>query len=614
MKNKLLEKKTTYQGMAYRKVANEIEDISFEYKKIIFVGFNALTQAEEKILKYLVNVQKAEILWDADKYYFDNPNQEAGKFIRSNYKTFNTGTFRWKTDHFATENKKIQVTGVSQNIGQVKLTGQILQNLASKNQDDHNTAIVLADENLLLPLLNSLPENIKEYNVTMGLPLKNTPVYGLFEAIILLHENSEKNKGNFYFKDLLRVFDSSYISKLLQDPAQQVMQVNHINQFIRNSNRVYYNLKNLENSFKNNDFEIEAIRFLFYPKDYKSNDIITILISLVKALKETYQGETEEEASKAKLIELEYLFHFAKVFNRLQQISTEYEFVNNIRTLRKLFSLITSSITIPFYGEPLKGIQVMGMLETRTLDFKNIIVLSVNEGIIPSGKIQNSFIPFDIKSKFHLPTYREKDAIFAYHFYRLLQCAEEIHLLYNTQSDSIGGGDKSRFITQILHEIPVYNKAISIEEKILSVPPIIERSHFNIIIEKSKEIIIKLSEKAEQGFSPSSILRYKNCQLQFYFYDIMGLRETDEVEETVETSTLGSIIHKVLYELFLPYLNISVNIEHYNQMEEKAEETILRVFQQEYKDGDITTGKNFLLITVVNEIVKNFLELEKKFL
>ena len=184
---------------------------------------------------------------------------------------------------------------------------------------------------------------------------------------------------------------------------------------------------------------------------------------------------------------------------------------------------IVQSVSIPFYGEPLKGVQVMGMLETRTLDFDKIILMSANEGLLPSARSANTFIPYDIKREFKIPTHRDKDAVFAYHFYRLLQRTKEAYIIYNTESDQLGGGDKSRFITQIIHELPKYNPKIKITEQILSVPPVKDETDYSITIEKTEDILKRIKEKAKSGFSASSLNSYRNCSLRFYFQQIADL-------------------------------------------------------------------------------------------
>ncbi|MCK5839550.1 MAG: PD-(D/E)XK nuclease family protein, partial [Bacteroidales bacterium] len=287
---------------------------------------------------------------------------------------------------------------------------------------------------------------------------------------------------------------------------------------------------------------------------------------------------------------------------------------DTVSNLRSIYKQVVGASSIPFYGEPLKGLQVMGMLETRTLDFENIILLSVNDDIIPSGRSMNSFIPFDVKWEFKLPTYRDRNAIFAYHFYRLLQHGKRIFLLYNTESDSLGGGEKSRFITQLLHELPIYNPEIKITEKLFHLLPQKESRDFTITIEKDDQIIEMLLEKAEKGLSPSSLNVYRNCSLQFYFQYIARLRDIDEVEETIEAATLGTVVHEVMRELYYPYIDNVLTPEMVTKMISEVASITDKAFKQHYKGGDLQHGKNLLIVNVARRIITNYLKKEILFL
>ena len=263
-----------------------------------------------------------------------------------------------------------------------------------------------------------------------------------------------------------------------------------------------------------------------------------------------------------------------------------------------------------FYGEPLRGLQVMGMLETRTLDFENLIILSVNEGFIPSGKSEVSLIPHEIKKTYDLPTYQERNKVFAYHFYRLLQRAKNIYLLYNTQPGDLSGGDKSRFLSQIIYELPKYNSKIRINEEILSIPPIINPIDSRIVIEKSQDIFDKLEKIGQKGFSASTLNIYRNCKLQFYFNHVVGLEETDEVEETIEASTMGKVVHEVLQILYEPFLGKNLLPDDIKKMKPRIEDLLAQSFQKNYENGDVHFGKNLLIVKVAGIFVNRFLDKE----
>ena len=311
-------------------------------------------------------------------------------------------------------------------------------------------------------------------------------------------------------------------------------------------------------------------------------------------------------------IQLEFLFGFSCVIHQVESLIKKYDAVKNLKTLHQLFIRISETTTLPFYGEPLKGLQIMGMLETRTLDFKNLIMLSVNEDLIPSSKTAHSFIPFDIRKIFHLPTYKHKNAVYAYHFYRLLQRAEVINLLYNTEPDELGGGEKSRFIKQIQQEISLYNPEITITDQILSAPPVPGREFPPIKVEKTSDIMVLLKEKAVRGLAPTSLNSYRRCRLQFYFSCIAGIEEQKELEDTIDPQVLGQAVHDVLNHLYKPFINQSLTTETIDSMIPLIPSLMDKAFEKKYKGSDLAYGKNFLLVNVANIMTRNFLYEEKR--
>ena len=287
----------------------------------------------------------------------------------------------------------------------------------------------------------------------------------------------------------------------------------------------------------------------------------------------------------------------------------EYKIEISLQSIRKIFNQTVRTTNIPFYGEPLKGIQIMGMLETRTLDFENLILLSANEGFIPSSKNQNSFIYYDIRRKFGLPTYKDKEAIYAYHFYRMIQRSKNIFLLYNTETDGINSSDKSRFISQLLYELPKYNPNTNFDIKLLNTPTYKNKKP-EIIIEKNKNIYKLLLQKAKKGFSPSSLNTYINCPLQFYFQEIEKIREEEKTESTIKPSTFGTVIHEVLHKLFEPFIDKVLTIEDIKSMHSNYKKILNKSFKDNYKDGNISIGKNLLSVEVANNFIKSFLNKE----
>ena len=420
-------------------------------------------------------------------------------------------------------------------------------------------------------------------------------------------DRSGGKNPRLYFRDVIRILEHPYLKFSFDAPHKE-----SVSDRVKKSNKIFFRYEELISEYfvddkSSNDFISE----IFKPWN---NNPVTATNSFITFLKYLQYRFTPEKDNKKYQLELEYLFHFSRVFNKLKMLMEEHSVITDIKTLREIFNQVVQSVTIPFYGEPLKGLQVMGMLETRALDFENIIMLSVNEGFIPSAKSANSFIPFEIKMNYHLPTHLDRNAVFAYHFYRILQRAKNIFLLYNTEPGDLSGGDRSRYISQMLYELPGYNPKIRIKEEILSVPALRERIDDVIAIDKSSDILTRLNQLAKTGFSASALNVYRNCKLQFYFNYIAQLEDTEEVEETIEASTLGNVVHDVLKILYKPLIGKELVPEDIKGMKPQVDKLIRESFKRNYKNGDIDFGKNLLIVRVAGLFIAGFLEKEIKFI
>ncbi len=613
---RLLEKKKVYQGLAYRKLAETIGDVSarLPWKKIFFAGFNALTTAEQRIIEYLFARDQAILYRDADDYYMDDQDQEAGRFLRSYKDLSSLGPFQWIETNYRSGEKDITITGIPKNVGQAKMAGTILAKWQEENVLSEETAIVLIDENLLLPVLNSLPATIREFNITMGYPLKNTPVYDLVEAVIVMHENAERfsgmadhTGGRYYYRDVYRILSHPYVMIL----AEQTEAVREEISLLMRRNTVFYSADSIGKSFDQVD-PVFAQRnsILFAGWQHGISDAMECLQRLMETLRDARMAAPGEESR----VELEYIYHFTCLIVRLRTVLEMDPVTMKTRTLHNLIRQLANVMKLPFYGEPLKGLQIMGMLETRNLDFRNLILLSVNEDLLPAGKHSHSFIPYDIRKGFNLPTYKDHDAVFAYHFYRLLQRAERIHLLYNTEPAEMGGGEQSRFITQLEHELPVYNPAVKIRSSLATLPPLVRQAKRDIAIEKNDRVLGQLLRIADAGFTPSSLNTYRNCSLQFYLQHVAGINVPEEPEETIDARTMGSVIHDVMRTLYAPFLHTAVRPENIGEMADMADELTMESFRMFYPDNDIRYGKNLLIVNISKVLIKNYLNWEKDWL
>jgi hypothetical protein len=601
----LLEKKCGYQGLIYREAVKKIETYakSVEKKTIIFAGFNALNQAEEKIIQHLLATNQAKVYWDIDNVFLKDTFHDAGLFIRKfkkEWKEYSSHPFEWITDCFQ-EEKNIQIIGTPKSVGQAKIAGKIIEELISKNENINKTALVLGDENLLIPVLYGLPNTIESLNITMGYAGKNNPAQILITKLFKLHTNAlSRNEKAYtlYYKEVLEVLNHPLVESYLG--VSELVATIHNNNFTFFSHDTLIRLYNEKYPNTTNPF----FNLLFSRWSSDCNFVLHQLTSVLLTIKDSLSNDVEEEkVSKA------FVYSIFKVLNKLISYNEVYKKIDSLETLQTIYKQILDLAEVSFEGAPLSGLQIMGVLESRVLDFENVIITSVNEGKFPSGKAQNSFIPYDVKRELGLPTYKEKDAIYSYHFYHLLLRAKNIYLLYNTDNEGIDAGEKSRFITQLeIEKQPKHNLSHEIYNAVL--PKI---AYEIMEIYKTQKVLDRLKEIGTvKGFSPSSLTNYIRNPMQFYFQRILGIRDVEEVEESVAVNTLGTIIHEALEELYLPFINIYLTQHHIEEMVSKIEEITLKQFKIIYKEGEIKKGKNLLAFEVAKRNIYNFLMTEKK--
>lgn len=581
----LIDKNIGYQGLMYREAVSKIDDYlnKNSAKKFFFIGFNALNKAEEKLFQKVLELGNSEIYWDIDKAFFAT-NHQAGKFIRKykeEWKYFEKNTLKTIGTSFF-QPKKIEVIGAAKNTTQIKYVSEVLEEMTNFSK----TALVLADETLLPITLNSLPKNISAINITMGYPLKDAPTTSLLYAIFQLYTSQEKLQkttvNHYYYKDVVRFLKHQSIHSQLSAIDEFTAQIAKNNQTFITERDVEDLLKNEEDAMQN------AIQNLFKPFTSVA-DSINYILGLIDVLKGNVNS-----------LEKEYLFRFYTAFSQLKTLQTTFEYFTNLKTLSQFFKQLIDSESLSFQGEPLKGLQLMGMLETRALDFENVILTSANEGVLPASSQQNSFIPFDVKVEFGLPTYGEKDAIFSYHFFRLMQRAKNVYILYNTEHDVFGSGEKSRFVTQLeMMRTDVIQKIVS--------PKVVTQNSKLKEVPKNKEVFNRLKEIAKTGFSPSSLTNYLYNPIAFYKQKILKIKELDDVEETVAYNTLGTIVHETLNELYQPFIGKYLQEEDVVIMQTKAKDLVVKYFKIEFKNGDVSVGKNRLIFEVANRFVGNFL-------
>ncbi len=589
----LIQNKRGYQGLVYRQASKSLETYiaAHPYKKHIFIGFNALNKAEERIIQELLKQDLAMIYWDIDTVFLDNPIHDAGLFIRQHLKSwpyFKTNKLNWIGNNYSLE-KNIHTIAIPKNIGQVKYIGELLDTLPS--EELKRTAVVLGDETLLMPLLNSIPQKVEAINITMGLPLKSVPLASLFDLLFKIQKN---HVNQLYYKDVVAILSHSFIQTVLTQEDDNYG--NHIINYIQSNNIVTLTVEKIIVLAKAKEHVLSTLFQSWENSPEKAFKNCTQLIFTLKA-------QLDLEKSK-NLLALEYLYRFNQIFNELQKYNATYKLINNSTTLYYLYKELLSNETLDFQGEPLQGLQIMGMLESRVLDFETVIISSVNEGILPAGKSTNSFIPFDVKIENGLPTYKEKDAVYTYHFYRLLQRAKNVYIIYNTEPDVLNGGEKSRFITQLqienLHDI-----------KHSIVAPRVEVAQKEPkVIKKSEAVIKRLQQIASNGFSPSSLTNYIRNPLDFYYEKVLKIQNFEDVEETVAANTLGSVIHQTLEDFYTPYKGQYLTEDHLKQMKTLIAGNVTHHFKMFYKEGDMTKGKNLIILEVAKRYILNFINKE----
>lgn len=589
-KQTLAAKNWIYSGMMYRQVAENFDSYSSQtdrWAKIIFAGLYDLSPAEEKFISKLVSTGKAECIWDSDEYYQDRNFMEAGKYFRNS--KLITRNHLFKGNYFADFTKKIEMIGVSHPVAMAKAAGQIIhKQREGDNFVPEEHAFVLPDETLLLPVLHSIPDSIGKINVTMGYPLAATPLSSLFEILYSLNRNNRK--GSFYHADVMNLLNHPYIQNLKDDRRLLRDWIKKCTQ----NGWIYLSSKN----FKGDTVPSYFAHLFSHPKD--SREIFSYLFSILNILRLSIK-QKEKSAGN---MEAEFIFQFYTSLARLEELFGQYPSEINPENTWKLFREIISGVRIPFTGEPLEGLQIMGFLESRALDFKNVYLFSMNEGVLPAPARMNSFIPFNIRKAFGLNTHEHQDSRYSYYFYRLLQRAENIYLFYNTSPKSISGGDKSRYLIQLDLELKkIYPDMVSVSKRVFSIPPHLLNKE-SIVIQKTDEILNSL--KAVR-WSASTLSAYINCPLQFYFKKIARLREQDEIEDNLDSAGFGNVFHKAMELIYKNEKVITVSV--IDRLVPQIKDVVKKAFQLEFSGAQNgPEGRNLILVKAIEKLVEKVLD------
>jgi hypothetical protein len=605
-KEALMEKGIGYEGMQYHQLAENTKSNSFPempFRNVCFIGFNALNACEETIFNYLKNKGCASFYWDYDEYYVKNENHQAGLFLRQNLKKFPDADLISNKNHFIKE-KNISFYAVPTETGQAKILAHLFKEHAIKEEQiNPKTAIVLANEGLLPAVLYSLPEYVDSVNVTMGYPLKNSVVYSFVKNLIDLQRNTriQNEKAVFYHKNVIRLLRHQFIYTIEHNVVEPLIQD------IVNKNRVYLEPEALHaNEFLKRVFETIS----------NSNDIFDYIMDLLYELLRIYN--TDENADSYMELEQEFVYHIFKQFKLLKESLNQHSIDYTTNMLLLILDKVIQKQRVPFEGEPLAGIQIMGVLETRTLDFENLIILSMNEGDFPKSSSFQSFIPYNLRKGFKMPVKEHIDAMYSYYFYRLFQRAKNISLVYSTKSDGFQKGEMSRYLYQLKYETDFNINEQYLTHNINTDLPL------EITIEKVPAVLRKLDRyttKVSSGeyLSATALNTYLDCPLKFYFKYIEKIEEKKEVTEDIDPLLFGNLLHYSIYQLYEPYRDeeISKDLLEYLKMNDAViDEAIKKAFLREFfKDDDENIqiyGRNIIIRDVLKKYIKQIIEIDQK--
>ena len=612
LRQTLLSKNTAYTGLAQRLIAEDLGLLKSwlkekDKKRIVFIGLDALTMSQEVIIDHLIKEEICDIFWDSDEYFVSNLEQESGKFLRKYRKKWPDILSQHNND-FLSLKKNIKIIGATKNISQVKLLANFLNEKSFSKEELKKTAIILPDEDLLLAVLESIPETVANINVTMGYKLSNHPVISMFNDVLNLYLNAryiyrdqKKSQKNYNAKDILKILRNPYFKLILGSKFAD------LDQLIKSLNKAslnYLSYHDLSQIFPMSGSSLfDKILIGFFENH---NDILSLFQELLSRLL-----NLDRDISNEDIFLEECLYAIQEHLYILGQFLAKVNYNIELKLFVRFFNQIINSIKINFSGEPLNGLQIMGMLESRTIDFDNVFILSANENNLPPSINHNSFVPFDIKLKFGIRTSLDLDAIYANNFFNLIKRAPNTYIIYNQDYSSYSSSERSRFINQLVYEIkPLLTTNITIEEETtINAFSLVENNHNTILKQKDNYLFQKLTDLLHFGLSASALNLYNLCPRQFYYEKIIGISELEDLSVNMNSATIGLIIHRALELLYRPYLNILLSIHDMNNIYNKIDAEIYNAFKQNNIDN-ISKGKNLLTFEAIKRIIKNFIKSE----
>lgn len=589
------------------------------FDKVVFVGLTAVTQVDRKLMSKLQLNHRAEFCWDyADPRLKPQGSKatSAAYFSRANLNDFPNELSDEELERglVAESDREVRLFSVSSGVGQTQLANRILRHWQQTipGFDPLRTAVVLPDEKLLLPMLYAVPKSFDKFNVTMGYSLKTTPIASLVSKLAALQQSWRSSDHTFYFRQVLPILTHPYVVAMMTPELRSVY----------------------DDIIRNNEYRVKPERFaadpflslLFKPVG-NARTTLTYLLTLLEQLMQraardvdVHDDDAEPEPQQLELdfdspgtdlpaerirsfadTDYEFLYHFHKTVLELERQVIRGNVNFTSKTLFLLLDKLVAGVSVPFSGEPLNGLQVMGVLETRSLDFDNVIILSMNEGTFPAKPSQNSFVPMSLRDAFGMPTQRHRDSIFAYHFYRLIGRAKRLYMIYDSRTDGMQTGEESRYVKQLRY-LMGHDQLVA--ETISEDVGIYTPETFSVA--KTPEVLKLLSEClegiGERTLSASMLKLYIKCPVRFYLNFVRRLNEEEDLSEGIDSATFGNILHKVMHDLYEPFEGQTIQastlqdfIDHHDR---KLMPLVLAAFH-EYMGIDQLTGYNQLISEVI---------------
>jgi len=580
----LLAEGQAYQGLVYRRAAEDLTHYLNTHGAAphAFIGFNALNPAEQLLIQELLAQGNTQVFWDMDDHFIQDPQHSVSHFLKDylgtwpHYKTHPKPDF---PKHFA-QHKNIRLIQADSDLAQVKMMTKLLSETPREQWE--KTALVLADESLLIPVLYALPQHITSVNITMGYPLKAFP--GVWFMTTLLHYY-RSGAAKIHHDTLKKIFTHPFGQRLIPSGTE-------ICHALDKQHRLFVSLSDLLDMAP--EESRQTLRLLFGPEDSQT----TLLKRLMLLLNELIQSKNLGRFDRLGVEKLFDLCH------RLEHLERHFGFLQTTNSIVALFDHLLQQESLDFEGDAYSGLQVMGMLETRVLDFEHLIVLSVNEGILPQGKSTASFITYDMKKEFGLPLHTEKDAIYAYHFFRLLQRAKEVTLVYQEQTQGLNVGEKSRFIRLLALD----------EQKTHKITQVLAHQHAEVTpvaaeeFVKSPGVMDRLHAIAEKGFSPTALSLYIRDPKAFYFERVLSLSTNKPMQDSVGPDVVGTVVHESIKELYKDFVGHHLTVAGLKALKKQVNAVIQEQFGLAYNTSSLVKGKNLIIVAVVRRYIEKLID------